>query len=468
MPETPKRGNTLQFVLLFIAIYLGIQLLFGTFFPKTTQDQQPTPGPVLTSSATFTIGNHPVLHLQNRPSGSQSFGPLGWVESKWCSVTNFFSHQLSPHECAAKAVAYTGTPFTLKSACPKPPVEVFTIENPGESSEKLTPVTSSDTAAPCEPAITLAPGESATLSLSPWKYSLFEKVGTYEVRIPGIAVPPKSGSQSGASIAPPTIARFSIVEPGIFTKLFRTFISAPFLNFLIFIASFTPGHSLAIAIIVLTLVVKLVLFFPTQHALEGQKKMQMLQPKIDAIKAAHKDDQAKIQEETMKLWKEYKINPFQSCLPMLVQFPILIGLLYVIRDQSNLALSRHLIYGPYLNLPWHFGTAFLGLDLLKPDIFVMPVLLVVMQFLQMKLTFSIQKRKKTKQDIVDISAKGKEKEKAPASGTDMQQKMMLYVLPLMIGVFAFQFPSAVALYWGVSTLFAIGQQVIVNREHLRV
>ena len=54
-----------------------------------------------------------------------------------------------------------------------------------------------------------------------------------------------------------------------------------------------------------------------------------------------------MQQETMKLWKEHKVNPFQSCLPMLIQFPILIGLFYTIRDGSVLALSRHLIYGAY-------------------------------------------------------------------------------------------------------------------------
>ena len=145
---------------------------------------------------------------------------------------------------------------------------------------------------------------------------------------------------------------------------------------------------------------------------------------------------------------------------MVIQFPVLIGLFYVIRDGSDLALSHHLIYGAYQNLSWHFGTNFLGLDLLKPNIIVMPLLLVLLQFLQMKLTFSIQKRKKKQQDIIDVHA--------PASPQDMQQNMMLYGLPLMIGFFALGFPSAVALYWGVSTLFGIGQQMIVNREHLRV
>jgi len=78
--------------------------------------------------------------------------------------------------------------------------------------------------------------------------------------------------------------------------------------------------------------------------------------------------------------------------------------------------------------------------------------------MQMKLTFAIAKKKNEKE--------GKEKKKE-TSQQDMQQRMMLYGLPIMIGVFAFQFPAAVSLYWGVSTVFAIGQQVVVNRKELR-
>ncbi len=464
MPEASKRGNVLQFLLLFIALYLGMQLLFGSVFPQKNQ-QQTVSGPTLTSSSSFTPGNHPILQMENRPASTESFGVGGWVRSKWCSLRSFFDSTITAQQCAGLAAAFTGTPFVLKNRCPEPSIDLYTVENPGTPAEKLTPLHSAETVIACEPLATVAPGETVTISLAPWKYSLFEKVGTYEARIPGI-VAVKEGT--GALTMPPTIARFSIVEPGVFTKAFRTFISAPFLNFLIFIASFMPGYNLGIAIILLTLAVKILLFFPTQHALEGQKKMQMLQPKLEALKARYHGDAKKIQEETMKLWTEHKINPFQSCLPMVIQFPVLIGLFYVIRDGSDLSLSRHLIYGVYQNLPWHFGTHFLWLDLLKPDYIVMPLLLVALQFLQMKLTFSLQKRKKAKEAVIDVSSDGKPKEKEPMNPQDMQQKMMLYGLPLMIGVFAFQFPSAVALYWGVSTLFGIGQQMIVNREHLRV
>lgn len=338
----------------------------------------------------------------------------------------------------------TSTAFALKSRCPQPPLDVFSVTDPGATSEALTPLSITGSVVPCdqiEAMPPLASGKDGTVNLNPWKYT-FAKAGTYEVRLP-------AATGSGA--------RFTMIEPNSFVKLFRAVLSKPFLNFLILTASMLPNHSLGIGIIILTLLVKLLLFIPTQHALEGQKKMQLLQPKLEAVRKQYKEDPKRMQEETMKLWKEHGVNPLQSCLPILVQFPVLIGLFYVIRDGSNLALSRDLIYPIYQHLTWNFNTSFLGLNLTKPSLYIFPPLLVFLQFIQMKLSFMIADKKKAKQ-IEKAEAK---------TGMETQQKIMLYVLPLMIGFFALRFPSAVSLYWGISTLFAIGQQMIVNKEHLK-
>ncbi|MBI1812406.1 YidC/Oxa1 family membrane protein insertase [Candidatus Peregrinibacteria bacterium] len=429
-PQERKSSSLFQFALIFAVVYLGAQILLRQFFPAQFSGQPPALGVQLQpASSSFTIGHHPVLNLINS----------------------------------------TAKELSLPDRCPRPPVDVFSVQNPGQSSEKLVPLVSTGTTVPCIPLTTVGTGATVQISLAPWKYSLFGREGTYEVRR---KLPPgsltQSGTGAGAQQVSTLTARFAIVEPGAFTKLFRTFISAPFLNFLIFVASLLPDHNLGVAIIVLTLVVKFLLFWPTQKALEGQKKMQMLQPKLELLKTKYGSDAKKIQEETMKLWKEHHINPLSACLPTLLQFPILIGLFYTVRDDATLELSRHLIYPFYRHLAWHFGTNFLGLDLLKPNIFIMPILLVVLQFLQMKLSFAIVKRKKAQsQKIIDVGPE-KENEKKSASPMAAQQNVMLYGLPLMIGFFALRFPAAVSLYWGVSTLFGIGQQLIVNREHLRV
>lgn len=346
----------------------------------------------------------------------------------------------------------TEKPLALRSRCPLPPLDVYSVENPSTPAEKLTQLTATGTAISCDaiaPIPAILAGKEGTVDLSPWKYALFSKEGTYEVRVPQESI--SSGTGAAAS------TRFSVHAPGTFVKLFRAVITKPFLNFLILVAAILPNHSLGIGIIILTLLVKLLLFLPTQHAMEGQKKMQLLQPKLEAVRKQYKDSPERMQQETMKLWKEHGVNPLQSCLPILVQFPVLIGLFYVIRDGSNLALSKDLIYPIYQHLDWNFNTAFLGFDLTKPSIWIFPPLLVILQFFQMKLSFMIADRKKAKQ-----IQKAEEK-----TGMEMQQKVMMYVLPFMIGFFALKFPTAVSLYWGISTLFAIGQQVLVNREHIK-
>lgn len=300
--------------------------------------------------------------------------------------------------------------------------------------------------ADCDAPLIVGAHSSLQTPLNDWKDKYFQQTGSFQLQL-------EMGTGSLST-------NFTVGDPGFVTKTFRAFITKPLLNALIFIASVIPGHDLGLAIILLTLLVKLILFIPTQHALEGQKKMQLLQPKFEAVRKQFKDNPTKMQEETMKIWKEHKINPLQSCLPLLVQFPVLIGLFYVIRDGVNLSLSRHLIYPFYQDLSWSFDQHFLGLDLTKPYVWIFPPLLVVLQFLQIKLSLVIADKKKAKEIAATTT-------KAADTPQEMQQKIMLYALPLLIGYFAITYPSALSLYWGVSTLFAIGQQMLVNREHIR-
>lgn len=340
------------------------------------------------------------------------------------------------------------SPLKLPLWCPNPPVSIAFLGNDGTGA--AVPVEAGEPMVECPVISEIPAGESATLSLAPWKYNAFAEHGSYELTL-------NAENASGAVLQ---TVRATVSPQGVFGKIYATFITRPFLNFLVLVASVLPDHDLGIAIILLTLAVKVLLFIPTQHSLEGQKKMQLLQPQIEALRKKHADDAVVMNQEIMKLWKENKINPLQSCLPLLLQFPVLIGLFHVIRDTHHLAFSHHLLYGWFTAIDWTFDTSFLGLDLTQSHAWIFAPLLVVMQFIQMKLTFYIADQKKAK--------KIEEATHQPDNPQDMQQKIMLYVLPLMIGFFAFQVPSAVSVYWGVSTLFAIGQQLIVNREHLKV
>ncbi len=410
-----------QFIVIFFAVYLVTQYGLKFFFPKQFDPNYEPQGVVLqTVDHSISAGHHPILSLQNG----------------------------------------TDKDLVLEDLCPMPPVLVWKVDE----NNNRTPLTTTETALPCEPLTNVPAGATVQIDLAPWKYSLFDEFGIYEVELPIDSsliggTPGTDASQHREGI----IDRFTISEAGVVTQLFRTFISKPLLNLLIFIASVLPGHSLGWTIVLLTLAIKLILFFPTQHAMQGQRKMQLIQPKIEALRQKYKNDPKLLNQETMKLWKEEKVNPFQSCLPMMLQIPILIGLYYAIRDGSHLVLSQHLIYDFYQQLTWTFDTNFFGLDLTKPSpLWLFPPLLALAQFGQMKLSFAMAKRKKDA--LKKESDKPKEDEKAPASAQVIQQRMMTYMFPFLIAFFSLRLPAAVSIYWFVSTLFAIGQQFVVNRK----
>lgn len=408
-PQTKGRINSLEFILTFLILFFAVNWGLKFFFPEQFGDK-PQERPAVELSMEYKDvreGTNPVVFIRNN----------------------------------------TDKPLPLPQRCPQPVVDVAYVDQLSDG-EHLDDVMANETALPCEEHASVQPHEKLRVELTPWKYSLFSKLGTYEL---GLDVPEgylKDGAAGRVTV------RFTLSEPGTATKLFRTFITKPLFNGLVFIAALTPGHNLGIAVIILTVIVKLILLIPSQHALKSQKKMQQLQPRMDELKKKYANDSKRMQEETMKLWKEMKINPFESCLPMLLQFPILIGLFYVIRDGAHLEVARHMLYDVYQNLPWTLGHTFLGMDLIKPNVYVLPPLLVALQFWQVKMMMA---KNKKKEKVVEVGNK-------PKMPEFNQQTMMLYVLPLMIGFFALQFPAAVSLYWGVSTLFAIGQQWFVMAE----
>lgn len=406
--QAPKKRGTIEFLLTFLILFLLAQWGLRFFFPEQFGDAGSRP-PVEVGADDVRAGHHPVITIRNN----------------------------------------TDLPLTLVERCPQPPVDVvFLGSGTGSGAELI----ADETVLPCAYPTSVPAHASVTVDLGPWKYSLFGELGTYRVTLDR-----ERADIQGMDHDPS--ATFEIKDVGSITRVFRSFVTKPLLNALIFIADHTPGHDLGLAVIVLTLLIKLLLFFPSQHALEGQRKLQELQPKLDEIRTKYKDDPRKQQEETLKVWKQHRINPLQSCLPLLLQFPVLIGLFFTVKDGAVLELSRHLLYPTYQNLPWTFDTMFLGLDLTQPSRFILPPLLVILQFVQMKMTLLRKKAKQTAKGVVDVG----EKKKWSLENID-QQTVMLYVLPVMIGVFAYQFPAAVSLYWGVSTLFAIGQQWWVNRK----
>ena len=131
--------------------------------------------------------------------------------------------------------------------------------------------------------------------------------------------------------------------------MFHAIFYQPVLNLLVFVYNHVPGHDIGIAIIVLTIVIKAVLWPLSSKALKSQKALQSLQPKLEEIKAKHKDNKEEMSRAMMALYKTEKINPFSSCLPLLLQLPFLWAVFRVFANElsnEHLAGIYSFVYNP--------------------------------------------------------------------------------------------------------------------------
>ena len=220
----------------------------------------------------------------------------------------------------------------------------------------------------------------------------------------------------------------------------KTILYKPLFNALIFLVWLVPGHNVGWAIIILTTIIRLILLPSSLSAARQQKKMRDLQPEIAELQSKYKDDKQKQAQVLMEFYKKNKVNPLGSCLPLLVQLPILIILYYVF--QAGLSTQRFdLLYG-FIPRPEFIKTVFLGIDLAKPNIWILPVIAGALQFIQ------------TRQIMPPTPKKAGDKPDMQA----MVSKQMLYLMPIFTIFIAGRLPAALPLYWIITNIFTIGQQ----------
>jgi YidC/Oxa1 family membrane protein insertase len=263
------------------------------------------------------------------------------------------------------------------------------------------------------------------------------------------------------------IVFFESEKPGII----RTFLSAtvyqPIYNLFVALLTWIPGHPLGWAIIIVTIIIRLILLVPQHHMLEWQKKLQKIQPKIKALQKEYKEDQATLGMKMLELYKTEWVNPMGSIVPLLIQMPILIGLYWVISQINDPSNFYHL-YSFFQNFdPTEIVTQFYWLELSQIGGtlgIIFALALGALQYIQARLSFAYTEKKKEKEDTKALVKKDDE---TPDFALDpaLMQKMMLYFFPIMIAVSSFFFPLGVGLYWFIGTLFVIGQQAYVNRKH---
>ncbi len=253
-------------------------------------------------------------------------------------------------------------------------------------------------------------------------------------------------------------------------NIFDALLVKPILNLLLVFYSIlesvgVPG-AFGLSIILLTVTVRFLLTPLTRAQMESVKKLSEIKPAIDALQKKHGSDKKRLQEEQMKLYKDAGINPAAGCLPALIQIPVFIALYNVFlqvlgTSSDNMVATVNGKLYPFLSSlqVTSVDLNFFGLDLaVKPNqwqtmgagLLLIPVITAVFQWLQTKMTLPKQAPSQDGEKKEDFSK--------------ALQTQTTFILPIMIGFFAYSFPAGLALYWNSFSVFGIIQQLQMNSK----
>jgi len=218
---------------------------------------------------------------------------------------------------------------------------------------------------------------------------------------------------------------------------------------------FKVTGSLGWSIVALTLILRSLLIPLTLPSIKAQHKMRELQPEINKLKKSHGHDKKALQQKQLELYQKYNVNPLAGCLPQLLQIGVLIllyrSLVSFLGDTNGHGLQ--------------ISSQFLWLDLAKPDPkYILPVLAGVTQFI---LSLMLAPATQTP-DIIPNKSKSKKLQEANKKEEDTAEmaasisQQMIFIMPLMTAFISLRFPSGLALYWVVSTVFSVVQQYFIS------
>ncbi len=238
------------------------------------------------------------------------------------------------------------------------------------------------------------------------------------------------------------------------SNLWHTVFYEPLYNALVFLIDHIPGGNVGLAVIVLTIIVKLILFPLAQKSIISQAKLKSLEPEIERIKKQYADNKEEQARKTFELYKINNVNPFSGCLLVLVQLPIIFALYYVfLKGLNSETFGTHLY--SFVSAPSVIGLTFLGINMAAKKSIILALLAGASQFFQIKLS--------VKPPTALPDDKSFKTELAKSMHLNMR-----FVLPVIIAVIAYQVSAAVALYWVTSNLFMIVQELYVKHRKLRV
>ncbi|MCR4324697.1 MAG: YidC/Oxa1 family membrane protein insertase [Candidatus Curtissbacteria bacterium] len=256
---------------------------------------------------------------------------------------------------------------------------------------------------------------------------------------------------------------------------FELFLTNPILNILIAIYKVLEGAgipgALGFAIILLSIIIRMIMWPLTTAQLRSTQKMAALKPHLSRIKEQHGHDKARHQQEVSKLYKEHGVNPLAGCLPLLLQIPVFLALYNVLQHVVQFSSADFLtninskLYFPSLHLDKIPETSFLGLNLgIRPNewqqvgvlILLVPVVTGLLQLVQ-----SLMMAPPKVQTSGKKESKKEQKQGFEDSMAQMQTQMV-FIMPLLIAFFSYGFPFGLSLYWNTFTIIGAIQQYVIT------
>lgn len=233
------------------------------------------------------------------------------------------------------------------------------------------------------------------------------------------------------------------------SELYYTFFYTPLYNTLVFLFKFSPAADAGIVVVMLTLVVRFILYPLSKKAIQTQARLQELNPRLVEIREKYKNDQQEQARQTMALYKEEKVNPFSGIFVILLQLPVMFALYQIFFHSGLPAVNAELLYS-FVPVPEHVNIHFLNsIDIIGKSI-LLALLAAVSSYFQLR-----------------IAAGHIPPPKGNAFSDNLNRTMqtqMKYLFPVIVLVISYSTSAAVALYWFTTNLFTIAQEIVVRRK----
>jgi YidC/Oxa1 family membrane protein insertase len=374
------------------------------------------------------LGQHPTtitLHADGEPRYTDDLAHPGWHYGCLSTFRGPTKNgdQIEKPAAPGDWISVGSNWYAAALIAKTPGFDFFTTSDPKPADSKTKPTTPLRTAIGLRAAPTLAPGAawegSFVVFAGPKEYNHLRKVGLDEsINFGGFPIPRDCG--------------------GLPMKWF----AVPILLLMNWVHAHVPNYG--VAIIILTVVSKVIFYPLTVWSMRSMKAMQSLQPQVNALRSKHKSDPQRVQRETMELYRKHGVNPLGGCLPMLPQIPIFYALYLAVANSAELQNAPFLCFDflqpvarglRALGASWVESLWICNLADIDP-LYILPLVMGVTMFVQQKMT--------------------------PVSGDPAQAKVML-IMPVFFTIMFLNLPAGLVLYWTVSNVLQIAQQWSMNR-----